>query len=435
MRHIAIIAILTLLIVAVTAKQEREGTSRTSVAPYRRLVCIGDLHGDFNHTLIILRAAKLINRHGQWIAGHDVVVQVGDILDRGPESRHIIDLIRNLTVQATNAGGKFVTLLGNHELMNLQGILSYVSNDDYELFGGRALRYAAFKQGQEYGDWLRSLPIVYYNRPFQTVFVHAGILPEMASMGIEGINSKGRAAIQDGDWHHPILGTRGPVWSRTLVHDATRGLCELLKTSLKLLGAKRMVVGHTPQRSGQVGEYCDSRLIVVDTMISRWMDPKGSGNVKALEMTLEGPKAGVVLQEIEARVPRPREQEGKLRAPKTLMEALDANTLHEMMDILREYQAKKPYVIQEPPVPEYDPEIPQQEEHSDGNESSEPPPEESAPLRKPQEMDAPSATSDDGDAGHTQNDRPSEQEPSEEQEMSIGQKPEPEPNPENEAEI
>ena len=76
--------------------------------PYRHLVAIGDLRGDFNHTLILLCVAGIIGAHGAWVAGTDTVVQVGDVLDRGTEPKLIVDLIRNLTTQASNAGGQFV---------------------------------------------------------------------------------------------------------------------------------------------------------------------------------------------------------------------------------------------------------------------------------------------------------------------------------------
>eukprot|EP00759_Apiculatamorpha_spiralis_P032350 PhF_6_TR3380/c0_g1_i1/m.4830 len=333
-----IYVIVVILCIAISVS----GTSANAAPKSKRIVAIGDLHGDFNHTLIIFRSAGIMDAQGNWVAGDATVVQVGDVLDRGSEGKHIIDLIRNLTQQATAAGGKFITLLGNHELMNIQGLLHYVRDEDYELFGGHEKRYAAFQKGAEYGDWIRQLPLVH--KELGTIFVHAGILPEFASMGVGNINFKGKMAMEDADWHNPILGVRGPVWSRTLVNAAQHNMCDELEKSLRMLDAQRMVVGHTPQRTGDIGSFCDGKLLVVDTMISRWIEPKGKGFVKALEIT-RGPNEfeEPVLHEIEAKIPRGTVADEADGGPKDLDEAMkDTNLLQEMMDLMQEYNARKP---------------------------------------------------------------------------------------------
>jgi len=50
------------------------------------------------------------------------------LLDRGPDSRRVMDLIMRLAQQAASAGGQVHQLLGNHEVMNLIGALRYVSD-------------------------------------------------------------------------------------------------------------------------------------------------------------------------------------------------------------------------------------------------------------------------------------------------------------------
>src|SRR5436309_2323981 len=43
-----------------------------------RLVAIGDLHGDLDHTRRVLRLAGAVDDHDRWIGGRLVLVQTGD---------------------------------------------------------------------------------------------------------------------------------------------------------------------------------------------------------------------------------------------------------------------------------------------------------------------------------------------------------------------
>ena len=56
-------------------------------------------------------------QEGSWIAGRSLLVQTGDLVDRGNNSLGVIDLFDDLAHQANASGGRVVTLMGNHELM------------------------------------------------------------------------------------------------------------------------------------------------------------------------------------------------------------------------------------------------------------------------------------------------------------------------------
>src|SRR4051812_15859317 len=51
----------------------------------KRLVAIGDLHGDIAATRSALKAAGAIDDKDAWIGGPLVIVQTGDVLDRGDD--------------------------------------------------------------------------------------------------------------------------------------------------------------------------------------------------------------------------------------------------------------------------------------------------------------------------------------------------------------
>ena len=65
----------------------------------RRLVAIGDVHGDFAQTMAALELGKVMGGDGNWIGGDTVLVQVGDILDRGDNELAIMRKFRNLALQ------------------------------------------------------------------------------------------------------------------------------------------------------------------------------------------------------------------------------------------------------------------------------------------------------------------------------------------------
>ncbi len=82
----------------------------------RRLIAVGDVHGQFEGLVKILRRAKLIDAQQQWCGKNSRLVQIGDILDRGPFSLKVDSLLDRLQVQAPTSGGEVIRLVGNHEL-------------------------------------------------------------------------------------------------------------------------------------------------------------------------------------------------------------------------------------------------------------------------------------------------------------------------------
>eukprot|EP01006_Ploeotia_vitrea_P006566 TRINITY_DN13853_c0_g1_i1.p1 TRINITY_DN13853_c0_g1~~TRINITY_DN13853_c0_g1_i1.p1 ORF type:complete len:344 (+),score=45.49 TRINITY_DN13853_c0_g1_i1:45-1076(+) len=280
------------LIAVLTVNGQEEGVPPTECAPSARVYALGDVHGDFRYTLANLYAIGLIDEQGSWSGGNSILIQMGDIFDRGDDGRLICDYFYDLRADARAKGGQVLNLLGNHETMNFAGWLNYVSRGDYKQFGGAAARKKHFEADGFYGQYLRDFrTIIGMNN---TVFIHAGLLPEWASYGIEAIEAEAQEAIQAGQWDAPVLSTTGPMWTRDLVYAAQDGDCELVHSSLAALSVaeavlyQRMVVGHTPQDQAQVQFYCDGALVATDIAISRAM---GGGLIGALlleEVELEG---------------------------------------------------------------------------------------------------------------------------------------------------
>lgn len=87
----------------------------------KRVVAVGDLHGDYEHFIAILKDPKIgiVDNDLHWIAGKTHLVQIGDVMDRYDYAKKIFDLIMRLEKEAEAAGGKVHMLIGNHEEMNI----------------------------------------------------------------------------------------------------------------------------------------------------------------------------------------------------------------------------------------------------------------------------------------------------------------------------
>lgn len=277
----ALLVLSLLLVACSTPKTKKQKDPKVSAPLQGRLYAIGDIHGDPARALEALRLARLVDGDGRWIGGDAVLVQLGDATDRGADSKGALAMLRRLQQEAKEAGGEVILLLGNHEVMNMQGDWRYVSPGDIEIYGGKEARIAAYRKSGEEGAWLRTLPAV--AKVGDTLFVHGGILPEWAQKGIEGINEEIRASIEG----PPVPNPNSPLWYRGYVNGGGSE-CALLEEALRLLGARRMVVGHTRSESNQIQERCGGKVLAADTSLSGFYP---NGRVSLLEINSGDAKA------------------------------------------------------------------------------------------------------------------------------------------------
>jgi hypothetical protein len=244
-----------------------------------RVVAIGDLHGDLAATRAALQLAGAIDASDAWIGGELVLVQTGDVLDRGDDDRVILDLLERLRAAAEQAGGALLELSGNHEIMNVQLNFSYVTAGGFTAFESSAGRALAFQPGGAYAARLARDPIVI--KVGDTVFVHGGVLPKHVVYGLDRMNAEVRSWML-GEIAAPpaiILEGDGLLWTRLYSSAPELADCEQLEEALAMLGARRMVVGHTPQLSG-ISAACDERVWRIDTGMSRFY----GGPIEVLEL-------------------------------------------------------------------------------------------------------------------------------------------------------
>lgn len=274
-----------------------------------RVVAIGDVHGDFNQFVQVLRYADLIDVKNKWSGGKTHVVQLGDIPDRGPDTRKIMDFLMDLEKQAKKKGGMVHVLIGNHEAMNIYGDLRYTIPEEFTAFktieseqvrsqfwdlhlnelrqkgeGGKATaeyrkqwdkehpagwfehRIEFGPQGRYY-KWILSRNAVV--RINDTLFLHGGLSPKYAAKTREDIN---RTVVEELKDLTKLVGgmvpdEEGPLWYRGLAHEEEAKLAEHVDGLLKLHGVKRIVVGHSPT-AGAILPRFGGKVLLADVGLS-----------------------------------------------------------------------------------------------------------------------------------------------------------------------
>jgi hypothetical protein len=307
--------------VAVSAALSQGPTQST-----QRVVAIGDIHGDLDAFIGILQRAQLVDPIKRWSGGHATLVQTGDFLDRGPKARGVMDLLMSLQKDASRQGGRVIVLMGNHEAMNIFGDLRYVTNNDYMSFEddradtrkrkpdtsrtpGFLERCEAFAPEGKYGKWLRSLPAI--ARVNDSIFLHGGISPELASSSIDQLNDAVAAELKSFDTYRQFLvdkklaqpcstleeltaaartaidrakgkdaetlkaflgygswlsiNENGPLWFRGYAQWTDGEGAPQIQKLTDAFSAARFVVGHTPQAGGQIGERFNGKVYLIDT--------------------------------------------------------------------------------------------------------------------------------------------------------------------------
>jgi hypothetical protein len=255
------------------------------LASAKRIVAMGDLHGDLEAARQALQLAGAIDESDHWIGGDLILVQTGDQLDRGDGEQAILELLDRLQDEAEAAGGAVHLLNGNHELMNARPDLRYVTEGGFADFQDSLViaendslllahepahrgRVAAFRPGGPYAKMLAERPVVLIIEG--NVFVHGGVLPMHLDYGIERLNSEVRDWLLGEGEPPAFIHTReSPTWTRNYSDEVDTDDCLQLSEVLERLGATRMIVGHTVQENG-ITPLCDSKVWCIDSGISEY---------------------------------------------------------------------------------------------------------------------------------------------------------------------
>jgi len=216
-----------------------------------RVVAMSDPHGAYDAMTRTLSNAGIVDEALAWSGGETHLVITGDLLDRGADSRKIMDLVMRLELEAIESGGMVHLTMGNHELMNLVGDVRYVSRGEFSAFADEespdereewfqrfyatqalqseapldttAVRAAfdktrpsgfyghrqAFGSEGKYGRWLLQKPLVVVVN--DTAYVHGGLPPTIADTSLEQLNDEMRLQVGDYVRQFEVLSRAGLI--------------------------------------------------------------------------------------------------------------------------------------------------------------------------------------------------------------------------------
>ncbi len=261
----------------------------------KRVIAIGDLNGDDDALAMLLRSLGITDRRGNWTATGVHVVQMGDVVNRGGKSRAALERLMRLQREAPRKQSRLTVLLGNHEAMTVLGNEAWVTADEYIEFAtddervefelararkthqllvansghgrtgpilgqlkaweeahapGRRRFAQAFSADGDLGAWIRTFPVAIRIGP--VLFVHGGLRPRFAEMGLKELNAMVTKAWSerpktqlDLDPTGPLLAEDGPLWERGYALQDEHRIHADLDTTLEQVSASMMVVGHT----------------------------------------------------------------------------------------------------------------------------------------------------------------------------------------------
>ena len=159
------------------------------------IFAIGDIHGCLNQLISI---HDQIFNYKNYKKEEDLLIYIGDYIDRGPKSKQVIDQI----LQLKNKEIKTVFLMGNHEEMMIDFLFNKINNLENWLINGADQTFKSYdievvdfikdgfedhiidklrkvlieKLGNEHFNFFNNLQLTFSVAKY--LFVHAGIDPK-----------------------------------------------------------------------------------------------------------------------------------------------------------------------------------------------------------------------------------------------------------------
>ena len=265
-----------------------------------RIIVIGDIHGDMKALIKCLEIAKVINKKRQWIGEDTVIVQVGDQIDScrfngmkcdeinnyeidSPDDIKILFFMTKLHNKAVKHGGAVYSLMGNHELMNVVGDMTYVSYsnlkylknnsiNDNTMENGIAIRKELFKPGNIIANFLACTRKVAL-KIGSNLFVHAGIVENISKeYNIDDMNKALTLYLLNksndiNKFNNDFMGKDSPLWTRDY-NNSNPDNCNSINTITDTYKVGRIIVGHTPQLNHGIRPSCNDKIWFTDVAMS-----------------------------------------------------------------------------------------------------------------------------------------------------------------------
>jgi hypothetical protein len=236
----------------------------------RPVYVIGDVHGHMEKLVRLLQKVQLIDAARSWIGGTSALWLIGDLVDRGPDSIAVLDLVMRLQIEAATTGGSVTSLLGNHEMLLLAAYrfgrrstgLGSTFLTRWKRNGGK--RKDIGRLTPQHLDCMAHLPamaliddhhlLMHADAP---LYIHYG-------HSVDEVNAA----------FNQLLGKSDALaWEEALEDFARRGAflhpdygVEFAQRILRIFGGRKLVHGHTPINimRGSTAQKVDSPWIYAD---------------------------------------------------------------------------------------------------------------------------------------------------------------------------
>ena len=224
----AVVALVALVTAALATPARAAESTQVAYTGVERVIAFADVHGAYDDLTRLLKAIGIVDNDLHWTGGRTHLVSTGDLLDRGKDSRRVMDLLMRLQGEAAAAGGQVHVMLGNHEAMNLVGNVRDVAAGELEAYAaeepagvrermraewitrngpdsgakfdqrfpvGYFGHQVALAPDGEYGRWLHALPVAIMID--DTLFMHGGPSTVLSGLSLPDINQRYRAALAE----------------------------------------------------------------------------------------------------------------------------------------------------------------------------------------------------------------------------------------------
>ena len=249
---------------------DRETRTKPVFSGVDSLFIVGDVHGEFNNLIQLLRNAGVIDANLRWSGGRAHLVLLGDLMDRGPDVTRVLWFLYQLEREAERQQGRVHVMLGNHEIMVFLHDLRYVHPKEQLLAHLRGVDYAQLFDIRQsvLGRWLATKPAVV--RIDDVLLAHGGVTTDYLPFTVESYDDSLSTYVQEDLFYRwadstyiPKMdstsvrrrenffwGENSAFWYRGYVQTDTagNGLSEVLPN----FRSRLHVVAHTPVPTIQV---------------------------------------------------------------------------------------------------------------------------------------------------------------------------------------
>lgn len=236
----------------------------------QKILAISDIESNYKTFRDFLINSKVIDQELNWIFGKNHLVLVGDFIDRSYFTTQVLWFIYKLEQDAKSKGGNVHYILGNHEIMNMQGNHRYAKSKYNIIASILGKKQFEFYNKQSFlGRWLNSkntLELINGN-----LFVHGGISSKLAEINL---NIKQVNQIIRENYYKPYFPKRNinktlelltssktsPYWYRGYFKEDI--IQEQVNKGIEKFNAKAVIVGHTVQ--SKVNKKYNGKVIGID---------------------------------------------------------------------------------------------------------------------------------------------------------------------------